>query len=91
MITASILIYAVLVGVFASTPFDFMLSMPPLFILMYFATQPRAVDAFIFTPRDADIAEAFVEHILDNDPLYDRGRVLLIDRDALKDEINSEP
>ncbi len=88
MITAAILVYAVIVGVLASTLFDFVLCMPPLFVLMYFATKPRAVDAFVFAPRDADIAEAFVEHIVDNDPLYDRGRVLIVDTDALINELD---
>jgi|11_taG_2_1085331.scaffolds.fasta_scaffold16680_4 hypothetical protein len=90
MITGAVLIYAVLVGVYASTPYDFMLCVPPLFALMYFATKPRAVDAFVFAPRDADIAEAFVEHIVDNDPLYDRGRVLIVNTEALLDELDIE-
>ena len=60
-----IITYTFIIGLCASSVFDFILCVIPLGALMYFVTKPRECDVFVFTPEDAELAELFAEYILD--------------------------
>lgn len=79
-----ILIYALIIGFYTSTVRDFIFCVIPLLLLF---NRPRIVDVFIFTRDDTEIAELFVDTVLDADSDYDKARVMLVNTDRLRDEL----
>lgn len=83
----AVLAYTLLAGLLASSIVDFILCAVPLVV---FIRRPRAVDVFVFTPEDAEIAEAFIDYIIDNDTEYDAARVMIVQPQHLRDLIDDE-
>lgn len=82
-----VIAYTLLAGLLASSIVDFILCAVPLIVFMY---RPRDVDVFVFTPEDAELAEAFVDHILESDGEYDTARVMIVQAQRLRDLIDDE-
>jgi hypothetical protein len=85
-----VLFYAVLVGFCTSTPLDFIMCAAPLCVLMHWLHRPRDVDVFIFTPDDGELAELFIDHIIEYEDRYDNARVMLVNTKRLRDELDED-
>ena len=85
-----IFMYTFCAGFLASSANDFLLCVVPLFLLLIIVTKARPVDVFVFTGEHYEIAEKFIDVILEDDTYYESARIMLVNPQALQDELDRE-
>ena len=87
---AFIFSYVFIIGYMASSVTDFILCVIPLFILLIIVTRARPVDVFVFTGEQYELAERFIDVILEDDEYYESARIMQVNPQALEDALKEQ-
>lgn len=82
--------YTFLAGFLASSANDFLLCSVPLCLLLIITTRARPVDVFVLSGDHYELAEKFIDVILEDDAYYESARIMLVNPQALQDELDQE-